>query len=124
MAKQMEDFRKELHKSQTTLLNAFKIEIQQEMTRQMSIITDMQSKLTTSVQNIVNKGILQMRVAAIAHPGSAPYHTQAPPTPISGTGPHITLVTPSPTQGISSPYNPALGPSSIEHSSITGIASK
>eukprot|EP00957_Ditylum_brightwellii_P057579 4365709-Ditylum_brightwellii.AAC.1 len=65
-----------------------------------------------------------MRAAAIAPPGSTPYHTQAPPTPTSGTGTHITPVTPPPTQGISSPYNPALGPSSIEHSSTAGTASK
>eukprot|EP00957_Ditylum_brightwellii_P033053 2506347-Ditylum_brightwellii.AAC.1 len=94
------------------------------MARQMSIITDMQSKLTTSVQDIVSKGILQMRAAVIAHSGSTPYHTQVPPIPISGTGTHITLVTPPSTQEIIGPYNPALGPSSLEYSSITGAASK
>eukprot|EP00957_Ditylum_brightwellii_P068975 5235092-Ditylum_brightwellii.AAC.1 len=39
--------------------------MQQELAKQMNIITDMQAQLTTSVQNIVNSGITQMRAATM-----------------------------------------------------------
>eukprot|EP00957_Ditylum_brightwellii_P206302 15347752-Ditylum_brightwellii.AAC.1 len=64
MAKTMSNIHKELQNSQAAALEAFKVEMQQEMACQMTIIKEMQSKLATSIQATANNGISQMQAAA------------------------------------------------------------
>eukprot|EP00957_Ditylum_brightwellii_P031394 2380111-Ditylum_brightwellii.AAC.1 len=81
--------------------------MQQEMARQMAIITKMQNDLIATVQQIMAAPIAEMK--------------QTEGTFLNGTPPPV-LVTPSKTredqeQGISSPSNTAVSASSIKHSS-------
>eukprot|EP00957_Ditylum_brightwellii_P039171 2962429-Ditylum_brightwellii.AAC.1 len=116
----MDDLCKKLQNSQAIALEAFKVEMQQEMARQMTIITEMQSKLATSIQDIVNNDISQIQAAAFqAAPAIIP---PTPPQPVGGT--YLTPTTPKQSQGISSPLNLAFSLSGIKQGSAADAAEK
>eukprot|EP00957_Ditylum_brightwellii_P168094 12797021-Ditylum_brightwellii.AAC.1 len=91
--------------------------MQQEMARQMTIISEIQSILSKSVQDIVNTGIHRMHAAAFqaATPSGAISLTPQPAVP-------VTQVTPNPKQGKSNPFNLASGYRSVEQSSAAVTA--